>query len=81
MEFKKCNRCGSFYVSNDNVCCNCLAKERADINKFKTFIGETNIDNLSLNSISIETGISKRNLNRFLESDDFIDIANKINLD
>ena len=81
MEFKKCNRCGSFYISNDNVCCNCLSKERADINKFKTFIGETNINNLSLNSISIETGISKRNLNRFLQSENFIDIANKINLD
>lgn len=80
MEFKKCARCGCFYTSNDNVCCNCLVKERAEINQFKSYIEENNINNVSLSNISIETGISKQSLNRFLSYEDFSDIANKINL-
>lgn len=80
MEFKKCDRCGCFYTSNDNVCCNCLVKDNSDLSKFKTYMEENNFTELSLNNISIETGISKKNLNRFLSYDDFSNIANKINL-
>ena len=81
MEFKKCDRCGAFFASNDNVCYNCSTKERADFSKFKTYIDEINIDNInSLNELSIGTGISSKTLNRFLDHEDFLDIANQINI-
>ena len=81
MEFKKCERCGAFFASNDNVCYNCSTKERADFSKFKTYIDEINIDNInSLNALSIGSGISEKTLNRFLDHEDFLDIANQINL-
>lgn len=81
MEFKRCDRCGAFFASNDNVCHNCDSKEKADYAKFKNYIDGNNIDNInSLNSLSIESGISEKTLNRFLGSEDFLDIANQINL-
>ena len=81
MEFKKCNRCGAFFASNDRLCCNCSIKERAEFSKFKTYIDEINIANIhSLNNLSIETGISEKTLNRFLTYEDFSDVANQISL-
>ena len=81
MEFKKCDRCGCFFASNDNVCYNCLTKERFEMSKFKNYIEENNINTInSLNELSVGTGISEKTLNRFLIQDDFLDIANQINL-
>ena len=75
MEFKKCERCGCFFDSNDVVCGNCLTKERFEISKFKSYINDNNIVSIdSLNNISIETGISPKSLNRFLSYDDFSNI-------
>jgi len=42
MEFKKCVRCGSFFVSEGDVCQNCMPKDRLDIIKFKLPIEESN---------------------------------------
>lgn len=81
MEFKKCDRCGCFFASNDNVCHNCLTKERFEMSKFKTYIEENNICDInSLNELSIETGLSGKTLNRFLSQDDFSSLASLINL-
>lgn len=81
MEFKKCDRCGCFFASNDNVCHNCLTKERFEMSKFKTYIEENNICDInSLNELSIETGLSGKTLNRFLSQDDFSSLASQINL-
>ena len=81
MEFKKCDRCGAFFASNDNVCYNCSTKEKADFAKFKNYIEGNNIDNInSLNALSVGSGISEKTLNRFLGHEDFSDIANQINL-
>lgn len=81
MEFKKCERCGAFFVSDDNVCYNCSSKEKADFSKFKNYIEESNINNInSLNDLSIGAGISSKTLNRFLNNNkEFSDIANQIN--
>ena len=81
MEFRKCDRCGCFFASNDNVCHNCLTKERFEMSKFKTYIEEDNISDInSLNELSIGTGLSGKTLNRFLSQEDFSDIASQINL-
>lgn len=81
MEFKKCERCGCFFASNDNVCYNCLTKDRFEMSKFKNFIEENNINQInSLSDLSIQTGISQKNLNRFLEYEDFNSISEQFNL-
>ena len=67
MEFKKCARCGAFFISNNHVCCNCEPKDRADMYKLSNYINE-NPDIHSIVDISINTGISAKNLNRFIEN-------------
>lgn len=81
MEFKKCERCGCFYTSNDTVCYNCLSKDNYEMSKFKNFINESNLNEInSLNDISYQTGISSKNLNRFLKNEDFNNLVNQLNL-
>ena len=70
MEFKKCARCGCFYTSNDNVCYNCLSKERFEMNKFKNYIEEANLESInSLNDIAINTGISGKGVQCVMKLD------------
>lgn len=66
MEFNKCIRCGNFYVSNDEVCPNCKNKDTLEFETFKTYIEENGVTN-NLDILSTETGISVKNLNRFLD--------------
>ena len=70
MEFNKCSRCGSFYISEGAVCPKCSGK---DVFEFSTFINyvEENGFETSLDTIANETGISVKNLNRFLEYNEF----------
>ncbi len=70
MEFKKCERCGCFFVSEDCVCVNCLSKDKLEISKLKDYFSKDNYSN-SLTGISVDTGISEKNLTRYLESQDF----------
>ena len=65
MEFNKCSRCGNFYISNGNVCPKCSGKDNFEFSTFKTYIEENGFEN-SLETISGDTGISVKNLNRFL---------------
>ena len=66
MEFKKCSRCGNFYVSNGIVCPKCTPKDDFEFSTFKSYIAENGLNN-SVDAISGATGISVKNLNRFLE--------------
>ena len=66
MELNRCSRCGSFYVSNGNVCPKCSIKDGVEFSNIK----KNGFDD-SLNAISGETGISVKNLNRFMEYDEF----------
>jgi hypothetical protein len=65
MEFKKCTRCGNFYISNSDVCPKCTAKDDLEFTNFKTYIEENGFEN-NLNTISNETGITTKNLDRFI---------------
>ena len=81
MEFKRCERCGSFFMSNESVCHHCLTKEKFEISQFKNFIEENNISEINtINDLSIQTGIAAKNLNRFLGSEDFSDVASQFQL-
>lgn len=67
MELKKCNRCGCFYVSENEVCNNCLPKDNLEIAKLNNYI-EQNGNEYSLDDLSVSTGISARNLNRYINN-------------
>lgn len=67
MEFKKCMRCGCFFMSDNNVCCNCESKDRMDISKLNSILDETNNFN-SIQDLSILSGVNINNLNRFISN-------------
>lgn len=70
MEFNKCSRCGGFYISEGNVCPKCSAKDGFEFSTFKSYIQENGLGE-SLDTISGQTGISVKNLNRFMGYDEF----------
>ena len=77
MEFRKCSRCGSFYVTDGVVCPKCSAKDNFEFSTFQNYVKENGIqDNLDV--ISGEIGISTKNLNRFLNYDGFSGMQNNI---
>lgn len=76
MEFNKCSRCGNFFISNDDVCPKCKTKDTLEFETFKTYIAENGITN-NLEILSSETGISVKNLNRFLDYSGFNNLPNK----
>lgn len=65
MEFNKCSRCGNFFISNDDVCPKCKTKDTLEFDTFKTYIQENGI-NENIDILSTETGISVKNINRYL---------------
>ena len=80
MIFNKCERCGCFFTSDTNICCNCSSRDASDIAKLKTYF-EEGITSTSLDSISLDTGITLKNLNRFLKDEDFSDYVSDIDLE
>lgn len=79
MEFKRCERCGSFYLSESNICENCSPKDSFELSKLRNYF-EGDIQANSIDSISIDTGISVKNLNRYLGNEEFSKISNKLNI-
>ncbi len=69
MEVVKCSRCGAFYSNTGYVCPKCTDKDNFEFSTFKSYIEENRADIPSLNQISIYTGITEKNLNRFLNYD------------
>ena len=67
MEFKKCVRCGCFFASTNNVCCNCESKDNFDIAKLNNYI-EENDNFTSIEELSTLSGINLNNLNRFISN-------------
>lgn len=65
MELNKCSRCGAFHFSKGDICPNCVAKDNLELSTFKNFV-EKNGYTSSLDNLSVETGISSKNLNRYL---------------
>ncbi len=65
MEFKKCMRCGCFFMSDNDVCCNCQSRDKMDIAKLNSILDENNNFN-SVQDLSILSGININNLNRYI---------------
>ena len=66
MDFKKCARCGAFFVSGDSVCCNCKPKDKFESAKLQNYL-EGNGAISSIEEISLNTGIATKNVIRHLE--------------
>lgn len=69
MNLNKCERCGCFFATQNSVCPNCQSKDESDINQLKTFLSEAD-SSVTVESLAISTGISLKNVNRFLQNKD-----------
>ena len=65
MEFKKCSRCGNFYVTEDDVCPNCKTKDALEFESFKSYVEKNGVQG-NLYYMSNATGIAEKNVNRFM---------------
>lgn len=77
MELNRCSRCGNFYVAEGTVCPKCSAKDGFEFSAFKSYIQENGFEN-SLNTVSSDTGISVKNLNRFVSYPEFQDYKQEL---
>ena len=67
MDFKKCNRCGNFFVSENNICYECEIKDKADIAKLNNILINNSGIN-SINDLSASSGVNPSNINRFIDN-------------
>ena len=65
MEFKKCMRCGCFFMSDNDVCCNCEARDKIDISRLNSIL-EENYSFNSIQDLSVLSGVNINNLNRYI---------------
>lgn len=70
MNLNKCSRCGCFFASATDVCPKCESKDENDINQLKNFLSESDGSSISLEDLSLSTGVSLKNVNRFLQNKD-----------
>ncbi len=78
MKLNQCVRCGSFFTTEDAVCPNCKNQDKADMDSVKKYIANTQMP-ISVEAMAYDTSVSVKNINRYLQSEDFSDI--KISLD
>ncbi len=80
MNFNKCSRCGCFFMTNSAVCPNCQEKDALEMHRLENYMQENENDNGSYNfdTIMSSTGISAKNLTRFLNQEQFSDFASHI---
>lgn len=76
MELKRCSRCGKFYTSDLAVCQDCTPKDNLDVAKLRGYIEENGLSTVStVEQLSLSTGISLKNLNRYLAYNEFEGVA------
>ena len=78
MEFNKCIRCGSFFASNNKVCPNCQAKDEVDKSTIRSFLANNDIPQ-NVESLAFQSGVSVKNVNRYLQSKEFSDLRKTFN--
>lgn len=75
MEIKRCARCGGFFQTENDVCNNCIEKDNKELGKLKNFLeGYDGLEEITKRDISYTTGITMKNLNRFLLGEEFAGI-------
>ena len=78
MNFKTCVRCGCFFSSDDSLCPNCKTKDEVDKNSLKNFLANNDIPN-NYESLSYMSGVSLKNINRFMETKEFSSLKDFLN--
>ena len=73
MELKKCARCGCFFSSPSSVCSSCEVKDKQDISKLNNYIASSETD-FTVESLSYNTGVASKNVARFIENKDIVEI-------
>jgi len=71
VEAKKCVRCGCMYIAETEVCGKCQKRDGADMYKLRDFLNEGYEEEITQTELSVATGISNKNLSRFLGYDEF----------
>ena len=77
MNFNKCSRCGCFFMSETTVCPNCQPKDQYEMGQLKNFL-EENTTQINIDNLSASTGITVKNLNRFLAQEQFSNFSEQI---
>ena len=67
MDFKRCNRCGNFFISESDICYDCGIKDNADIAKLNTILLNNSEIN-TINELSENSGVNPMNINRFINN-------------
>lgn len=80
MNLNKCERCGCFFASANSVCPNCESKDENDINQLKAFLSESDTA-VTVDSLAFSTGVSLKNVNRFLNNKDLYIALTNLGLD
>ncbi len=71
MEIKRCVRCGSLYMAEKEVCNECFAKDNAEVIKLRGILSEGLEVGTTKQDLAVKTGITAKNLDRFLQSEEF----------
>ena len=77
MNCKKCKRCGCFFISDTDVCLKSEPKDNFEIAQLRNYLSSNEAN--SLDELSYNIGISPANLSRYISSEEFINIYNKLN--
>ena len=78
MNFKTCIRCGCFFSSSDSVCPNCKSKDEIDKASLKQCLANNDMPN-NYESLSYLSGVSVKNINRFLDTKEFSSLKDSFN--
>lgn len=70
MNFNKCTRCGCFFITDGNTCPSCTQKDNNEISTLNNYFSE-NDTSITINELSSITGISIKNLSRYVSCKDF----------
>ena len=73
MEIKRCARCGGFFETINEVCNGCVSKDNKDLGNLKNYLSGYGFisGQITRNEVSASTGITMKNLNRFLSGQEF----------
>ena len=64
MELNKCSRCGAFHTNSGDVCPKCANQDNLELSTFRKYIDSNGFS--SIDTIATETGITQKNVSRFL---------------
>lgn len=80
MEFNKCSQCGTFFSNQGKICPNCTTKDTVKIQKLENYLENYSTPD-TLEELSYSTGISPKDLHKYInENDKFSNLNNIINL-